>query len=132
MGILSAMASSAAAFGVVYPTVTRSTALSALPTRDEASPEQAADMDYAQRWGEIKILSREDADSTLSGDELEAYNNYHQHVSDDIARMSQIAEMFVNNLEKKKEMTPKTKGQRKRDKWAQVQAREAAKAAAAK
>lgn len=117
--------------GIVKPTATRfSTSISALPAADEVSADLAADMEYMKRWGEIKVLSRADAESTLQGAELEAYNNYHQHITDDVARMSEIANMIVKSLEKKKEMKPKTKGQRKRDKWAKVQAREAARAAA--
>ena len=104
--------------------------MNALPKPEDCTPEVAAEIEYAKRWGEIKVLSRAEADSQLEGEELEAYNNFYQHVSDDLERMSSIANMIVKSLEKKKEIKPKTKGQRKRDKWAKVQAREAARAAA--
>jgi len=109
------------------PTIATS-ALAALPKPEEASPEVLAEIEYANRWGEIKVLTKEQAEATLEGTELEAYNNYHQHVSDDIARMTEIATMFLGNLEKQEGVAPKTKGQRKRDKWAKVQALAAARA----
>merc|ERR1711937_925083 len=112
-------------------TSSSSSSLYGLPSDEELTPEAIEEKRYMERWGEIKVLSPAEAESTLSGDELEAYKNYHQHVTDDLERMAAIAEMMVESLKKKKEIVPKTKGQRKRDKWAKVQAREAAKAAAA-
>merc|ERR1712071_27153 len=128
------MVTAASAFGVVKPITTSKsiTSLYALPKPEDCTPEMLKDIDYMNRWGEIKVLPRAEAEATLKGAELEAYNNYHQHISDDLERMTEVAKMIVSSLEKKKEMKPKTKGQRKRDKWAKVQAREAAKAAAAK
>ena len=82
----------------------------------------------AERWKEIRLLSDEEADAKLSGEELESYQNYHSAVKEDIEKMKKIAEMMLKNLEPPR-VQPKTKGQRKRDAFARKQAREAAAAA---
>jgi len=49
------------------------------------------------------------------------YLDYHKHIVEDIARMSLIADMIEKDMDKMQGVAPKSKGQRKRDKWARVQ-----------
>merc|ERR1711862_1088271 len=82
-----------------------------------------------QRWKEIRFLSDEEAEATLSSEELEGYKAHHQRVKDDIEKAIELAKMMCDAIESTG-VKPKTKGQKRRDKWARVQEREAAKAAA--
>merc|ERR1712071_65134 len=130
--VLCSMAVSTSAFGVVSPMSTRQSLISmnALPPMEDMPAEMLEEKKFSDRWGEIKVLSPDEAESTLKGDELEAFKNYHQHITDDLARMSEIAGMIVENLDKTKLIKPKSKSQRKRDKWELSQKRAAANAAA--
>ena len=92
------------------------------------SPEERAPK--IERWREIRQMSAEEAAANLSGEELETYNNYYKEVREGVLKMQELAQLMMKDVDKTKGMEPKTKGQRKRDKWAKVQAREAAKAAA--
>jgi hypothetical protein len=74
-------------------------------------------------------MTAEEADSQLEGEEREAYHEYHQEVREGVLKMQELAALMMKDVEPPR-IKPKTKGQRKRDKWARVQAREAAKAAA--
>merc|ERR1719203_1052011 len=126
--LLSTLVGSASAFGV-HPTF-KSTSRSITSLNEavevELTAEQIEMKAKCERWGAIKVLSEEDARAQLEGEELQSYLDYHQHIAEDIERMKAIAEMMVKDMDKKKEIKPKTKGQRKRDKWAKVQARMAA------
>jgi len=84
----------------------------------------------ADRWASIRLLSDEEAEAQLSGEELANFKAYHSVIKEDMERMQKIAQMMLKNLEPP-QVKPKTKGQRKRDKWARVQKRAAANAAAA-
>ena len=81
------------------------------------------------KWTEVRHLSKEEAESQLEGDWLEAYNRFYQKYDDDMERMTEIANMLQKSIEPPK-VAAKSKGQKKRDKWALVQARAAARAAA--
>merc|ERR1712174_39954 len=81
-----------------------------------------------QRWKEIRFLSDEEAEATMAGEELEGYKAHHQRVKDDIEKAIELAKMMCDAIESTG-VKPKTKGQKRRDKWASVQEREAAKAA---
>ena len=83
----------------------------------------------SDKWAEVRHLSKEEAESQLEGDWLEAYNRFHTKYDDDMERMTEIVQMVQKAIEPPK-VAKKTKGQRKRDAWAKVQAREAARAAA--
>ena len=48
-----------------------------------------------------------------------------------VLKMQELAKLIMIDVEKADGIAPKTKGQRKRDKWARVQKRMAANAAAA-
>lgn len=104
--------------------------LQALISADEASAENVKEISFVARWNEIKVIKPDDTEalSALSEEEKEAYDAYNQHIKDDIEKISSLAELFINDMAKKKEIQPKTKGQRKRDKWAKVQALEAIRA----
>jgi len=77
-------------------------------------------------------MTKEEAASNLSGEELETYNNYYTEVRDGVLKMQELAQIMMADVDKGKGVEPKTKNQRKRDKWAKVQARAAANAAAAR
>ncbi|KAL7530087.1 hypothetical protein ACHAXR_003297 [Thalassiosira sp. AJA248-18] len=111
----------------VPPTVTTTrttTALAAFLT-----PEERADK--IQRWGEIRAMTKEEAASNLSGEELETYNSYYTEVREGVLKMQELANIMMADVDKGKGIAPKTKGQRKRDMWAKKQNRIAANAAAA-
>ena len=97
---------------------------------EEMSGALAENHAAAERWREIRLFSDEEAEAQLEGEELENWQNYHQAVKDDIEKMKQIAEMMMKSVEPPR-IQPKGKKQRKRDKWAKIQAREAARAAQA-
>ena len=74
-------------------------------------------------------MTKEEASANLSGEELETYNNYYTEVRDGVLQMQELAQLMMKDVLKADGIQPKTKGQRKRDKWAKVQAREAARVA---
>merc|ERR1711862_1063912 len=69
-----------------------------------------------QRWKEIRFLSDEEAEATLSSEELEGYKAHHQRVKDDIEKAIELAKMMCDAIESTG-VKPKTKGQKRRDKW---------------
>ena len=71
----------------------------------------------ANWWKVIRLLSDEDAEDQLSGDELESYKSYHQAIKDDMVKMTEIAKLMMKSVEPPR-VKPKGKKQRKRDKWA--------------
>eukprot|EP00986_Skeletonema_menzelii_P019037 scaffold27055_cov155-Skeletonema_menzelii.AAC.2 len=100
----------------------RSTALN-----EFLSPEERADK--ITRWGEIRSMTADEAAANLAGEELEAYNRYYEEVREGVLKMQELAGLMMKDVEPPR-IQPKSKNQRKRDKWALVQRREAAKAAA--
>lgn len=72
-------------------------------------------------------MDREEAEKTLEGEWLEAYNRFFEKYDDDMTRMTEIAEGVQKLIEPPK-VSKKTKGQRKRDLYAKVLARQAARA----
>jgi hypothetical protein len=76
-------------------------------------------------------MTKEQAASALSPEELETYNNYFAEVREGVLKMQELAKLVMQDIDKTKEIAPKSKSQRKRDKWARVQARAAGNAAAA-
>mmetsp|Transcript_1626 Transcript_1626/g.3078 ORF Transcript_1626/g.3078 Transcript_1626/m.3078 type:complete len:125 (+) Transcript_1626:152-526(+) len=89
------------------------------------SPEERADK--IQRWGEIRAMSAEEAEANLSGEELETYKRYYAETREGVLKMQELAKLMMKGVEPPR-IAPKSKSQRKRDKWAKVQAREAARA----
>ena len=94
---------------------------------DILTPDERADK--IKRWGEIRAMTKEEASANLSGEQLETYNNYYTEVRDGVLQMQELAQLMMKDVLKADGIQPKTKGQRKRDKWAKVQARETARAA---
>jgi len=102
----------------------RSTAL-----YETLSTEERADK--IARWGEIRAMTKDEASANLSGEELEMYNRYYEEMREGVMKMQEFAQFVMKDVDKEKRIKPKSKGQRKRDRWAIVQKREAAKATAA-
>ena len=88
---------------------------------EERTQESLENEAKANRWKEIRLLSDEEAEKQLSGDELESFQTYHSAVKEDIEKMTQIATMMLKSLEPPK-VQPKGKKQRKRDAWAKKKA----------
>mmetsp|Transcript_11249 Transcript_11249/g.21042 ORF Transcript_11249/g.21042 Transcript_11249/m.21042 type:complete len:140 (+) Transcript_11249:131-550(+) len=120
----SAFGASSSTFGVKSIT---STTLNAVP--EGASAAILERQAKADRWFEIRTLSKEEAEAQLSGEELEAHKRYYAELDEDMAKLQDIAKLMLKSLEPPT-VKPKGKKQRKRDRWAKVQQREAAKAAA--
>ena len=97
---------------------------------EERTQESLDNEAKANRWKEIRLLSDEEAEAQLSGEELETFKNYHSAVKEDIEKMTQIAEMMLKSLEPPK-VKAKGKKQRKRDAWAKKVAIAEARAKAA-
>lgn len=86
-------------------------------------------LEIQETWSEIRHLDRDEAQNKLEGEWLEAYNRFYQKYDEDMVKMEEIAQKLQKFIEPPK-IQKKTKGQKKRDKWAKVQAREAARAGA--
>lgn len=110
------------------PISTRSTSLNGIP--DEPTAATIENQSKADRWSEIRLLSDEEAEAQLSGDELESYKGYHSEVKEGIEKLKGISEMMLKSLEPPR-IQPKGKKQRKRDKWAKTKAIAEARAAEA-
>lgn len=123
--IIAALIVGTSAFGV--PPVTTSRPATAL--NEFLSPEDRASK--IERWGEIRAMTKDEAAAQLSGEEKETYDNYYTEVREGVLKMQELAQVMMADVDKAKGIAPKTKNQRKRDKWAKVQARAAANAAAA-
>jgi hypothetical protein len=79
------------------------------------------------KWNEVRKMNREEADS-LEPEWKEAHTRYFDKFNENMVEMELIASKLkgmidLNQIEKK------TKGQRKRDKWAKIQERDAFRAA---
>lgn len=107
------------------------TALSAWISEAEMTPDQLEIKKITDKWTEVRHLSREEAEAQLEGEWLEAYNRFYTKYDEDMEKMTEISKMMQKAIEPPK-VAKKSKGQKKRDKWAKIQAREAARAAAAK
>ena len=112
----------------VVPMATRSsTALAALIPEDEMSENQKEILQIQKKWSEVRHLTREEAASQLEGDWLEAHTRFYDKYDADMTRMTEITQILQKAIEPPK-VEKKTEGQKRRDKWARVQAREAARA----
>jgi hypothetical protein len=93
------------------------------------NPNQLEIKGIQEKWAEIRLMDREEAEKTLEGEWLEAYNRFFEKYDDDMTRMTEIAEKVQKMIEPPK-AEKKTKGQRKRDLHAKHLARAAARAVA--
>lgn len=75
-------------------------------------------------------MTKEEAAANLSEEDLERYTNYYTEVREGVLKMQELAKIMNDDVDKGKGVEAKTKGQRKRDKWAKTQAVAAANAAA--
>eukprot|EP00339_Tiarina_fusa_P028519 CAMPEP_0117027726 /NCGR_PEP_ID=MMETSP0472-20121206/20235_1 /TAXON_ID=693140 ORGANISM="Tiarina fusus, Strain LIS" /NCGR_SAMPLE_ID=MMETSP0472 /ASSEMBLY_ACC=CAM_ASM_000603 /LENGTH=129 /DNA_ID=CAMNT_0004735041 /DNA_START=65 /DNA_END=454 /DNA_ORIENTATION=- len=69
---------------------------------------------YQQKWSEIRHMDRDEAQKTLDGEWLEAYNRFYEKYDDDMVRMAEIAEKVQKMIEPPK-VEKKSKGQKRRD-----------------
>ena len=70
-----------------------------------------------EKWNEIRMLDREEAQKTLDGEWLAAYNRFYEKYDDDMTRMTEIVQKLEKMLSPP-QLGKKTKGQKKRDKFA--------------
>lgn len=118
--------------GVLPNTVTRSnTALSAMIPEADMSEEQLKIRGMVDKWHEVRMLTREEAAAQLDGEWLEAHTRFYDKYDADMELMLEIKEKVATMIEPP-QIQKKGLKQRKRDKWARVQAREAAAAANSK
>jgi hypothetical protein len=103
------------------------TALRPLIPETDMTAEQLEIKKISDKWAEVRFLTREEAEATLDAEWLEAYNRYFKKYDDDMTRMQEIAQQVIKSIEPPK-VQKMSLGQKKRDKWAKVQAREAARA----
>ena len=80
-----------------------------------------------EKWNEVRFMSKEEADK-LEPEWKEAYERFHTKYDEDMEKMLKITDRLQKMIEPPR-VAKKTEGQRKRDAWAKVQAREAARAA---
>mmetsp|Transcript_1242 Transcript_1242/g.1502 ORF Transcript_1242/g.1502 Transcript_1242/m.1502 type:complete len:104 (+) Transcript_1242:3-314(+) len=96
---------------------------------EDLSADQLEIKKISEKWGEVRKLSREEAEKTLDGEWLEAYNRFYEKYEDDMTRMEEIATKLEKMITPPK-VEKKSKNQKKRDAYARKVAREAARAAA--
>ena len=86
------------------------------------SDERKEIMEIQKKWSEIRHLDREEAEKTLDGEWLEAYNRFYEKYDDDMTRMTEIVEKLEKMIEPPK-VAKKTLGQKRRDAYARKLAR---------
>lgn len=91
------------------------------------SENQKEILSIQNKWSEVRHLSKEEAASQLEGDWLEAHTRFYGKYEEDMTKMTEISELLQKAIEPPK-VEKKTEGQKRRDKWARIQAREAARA----
>mmetsp|Transcript_87083 Transcript_87083/g.242447 ORF Transcript_87083/g.242447 Transcript_87083/m.242447 type:complete len:134 (-) Transcript_87083:62-463(-) len=123
---LSTLFVGAQSFGVAPVTQSRvcTQLYDGLPS-DMMSEDQKKITDIQEKWSEIRMMDRETAQKELEGEWLEAYNRFFEKYDDDMTRMTEIAQKLKKMIEPPK-VEKKTKGQKKRDSYAKVVEREAA------
>jgi hypothetical protein len=104
------------------------TQLNAQLPEDQMSANQLEIKEIQDKWSEIRHLSREEAQTQLEGEWLEAYNRFFEKYDDDMVRMTEIAEKVQKMIQPEK-LEKKTKGQKRRDLYAVKMARETLRAA---
>lgn len=111
--------------GVLPNTVRSNTALSAMIPEADMSEEQLKIRGMVDKWHEVRMLTREEAAAQLDGEWLEAHTRFYDKYDADMELMLEIKEKVATMIEPP-QVQKKGLKQRKRDKWARVQAREAA------
>lgn len=106
-------------------------ALPALPAREDMSEKRLELADITDKWTAIRHMDRAEAEKTLEGEWLEAFNRFYARYDEDMTKMEDIAERLQKLIEPP-QIAKKSKSQRKRDRFAIVVEREAIRAANAK
>jgi len=101
--------------------------LRAAIAEEEMTENQKEILSIQQKWSEIRHYSPEEA-ANLEPEWKEAYDRFNEKYDEDMERMTEISEKLVKMIEPPK-VQKKTEGQRRRDKWAKVQALAAIRAA---
>jgi hypothetical protein len=83
--------------------------------------------EISAKWNEVRLMSKEEA-AGLDGEWKEAHERFFEKYDTNMESMEEIATKLQKMIEPPK-VEKKTKGQRKRDKWAIIQEREAFRAA---
>merc|ERR1711862_492368 len=78
----------------------RPTSLNAFPT-----PEERADK--IKRWGEIRAMTKEEAEANLSPEDLETYTNYYKEVREGVLEMQELAKLMMEDVEKARVLNPR-------------------------
>jgi hypothetical protein len=77
-----------------------------------------------QKWKEVRLLGREEAQQKLDGEWLEAYNRFYEKYDEDMAKMIEIVDKLQKQIDPPR-IQKKTKSQKKRDAYARKLARSA-------
>ena len=93
------------------------TQLNAVLPEDMVSDGRKEIQGIQDKWNEIRHLDREEAEKTLDGDWLEAYNRFYEKYDDDMTRMGEIVKNLESMIEPPK-VAKKTLGQKRRDAYA--------------
>lgn len=88
------------------------------------TPEQMEIKKVANKWSEVRLMDADQVES-LEPEWKEAYNRFYEKFNRDMEYGEEIAARLRDMIEPPK-VQKKSKAQKKRDKWAKVQARQAA------
>jgi 5-bromo-4-chloroindolyl phosphate hydrolysis protein len=105
-------------------------ALNGLVQKEEMTEELIKIEEYRTNWNRIRHLTPEEIKDEPQ-EYQDAHKRFYDRVDSDMVRMMEIATKLEKLLEPS-QPPKKTKGQRKRDKWAREQAYQAGEIAAAK
>jgi len=127
--ICSLFASTLVTTGVVPSSTGRvATQLSVSSLSDDLKSQESKEIEAIQeKWNEVRLMSKEEAEK-LEPEWKEAHERFHKKYDEDMEKMLEITSKLQKMIEPPR-VAKKTQGQRKRDAWAKVQEREAARAA---
>lgn len=116
--------------GVAPLTARTSTKLHERIPEDQMTADQKEAESIRAKWSQVRHLTKEEA-ADLEPEWKEAYDRYFEKYESDMVAMTEIASKLKGMIEPPK-VQKKSEGQRKRDKWAKMQALQLARAAAQK
>ncbi|KAL7567606.1 hypothetical protein ACA910_000202 [Epithemia clementina (nom. ined.)] len=116
------------AFGIVHPRAASPILLFAAVPEEQMTSNQKEIKVIQEKWHTVRFLSSEEA-AKLEPEWKEAYDRFNEKYDEDMSKMLEISQKLKKMIEPPR-VQKKTEGQRRRDKWAIVQAREAARASA--
>jgi hypothetical protein len=94
--------------------------------KDQMTSDQKELEAIRAKWSQVRHLTKEEA-ADLEPEWKAAYDRFYEKYESDMVSMTEIASKLLGMIEPPK-IEKKTKGQRKRDKWAKVQALQLARA----